>query len=110
MQYQIDVPAACAEGEIILQLLPTYELYPGMQLRVAISWDDHSPQVQAVPFASSETRVVGNAIRSESVLDNHIPLRFAVGPITAGKHKLVVHAVDPGIVLDQINLADTRVL
>jgi len=106
MQYQLDVPTACADGEIVLQVLPTYELYPGMKLRIAISWNDNTPQILAVPFASSETRVVGNAIRSAGVLDNHIPLRFAVGPMAAGKHKLVVHAVDPGIVLDQINVMD----
>ncbi|MGC8541096.1 MAG: glycosyl hydrolase 115 family protein [Phycisphaerae bacterium] len=106
MEYHLTVPTPCADGEVILQVLPTYELYPGMQLRIAISWNDHSPQILAVPFASNETRVVGNAIRSAGVLDNHIPLRFAVGPIAARIHKLVVHAVDPGIVLDQINVKE----
>lgn len=104
MEYHIHVPAECANGEVVLHVLPTYELYPGMQLRLAMRWDDSPPHVRAVPFASSETRVVGNAIRSAGVLENHIPLRFAVGNVPAGRHVLTVYAVDPGIVLDQITL------
>jgi hypothetical protein len=106
MQYQINVPTACADGEIALQVLPTYELFPGMKLRLAMRWDDHPPQVREVPYASSETRVVGNANRSAGVLDNQIALHFAVGLIAAGKHKLMVYAVDPGIVLDQISVVE----
>ena len=102
MEYQITVPRACADGQVILRVLPTYKLYPGMQLRIAMRWNQGAAQVKSVPFASSETRVVGNAIRSAGVLDNHIPLHFEVGDITPGKHTLVIYAVDPGIVLDQI--------
>ncbi len=106
MEYHIHVPTECDNGEVVLHVLPTYELYPGMQLRLAMRWDDSSPRVRAVPFASSETRVVGNAIRSAGVLDNHIPLRFAVGPVSKGRHVLTVYAIDPGIVLDQINVKE----
>ena len=104
MEYHLHAPVECANGEVVLHVLPTYELYPGMQLRLAMRWDDLPPQVMAVPFASSETRVVGNSIRSAGVLENHIPLRFAVGPVSKGRHLLTVYAVDPGIVLDQITL------
>lgn len=110
MEYSVDVPTECAEGEVILHLLPTYELYPGMQLRVAAGWDGLTPQVLEVPFASSETRVVGNAVRSAGVLNNRISLRMPVGAISAGSHKLTVFAVDPGIVVDQISIAGRKAL
>ncbi len=106
MEYSIDVPEACLDGELTLHVLPTYELYPGLQLRVAMRWDDLPPQVLQVPFASSETRVASNPIRSLGVLDNQIPLRASVGRISAGNHRLTVFAVDPGVVLDQISLRD----
>lgn len=104
MEYSLDMPVTVPEGEVILQVLPTYELYPGMHLRIAMRWDDLPPQVTEVPFASSETRVVSNRIRSAGVLNNHIPLHFPVGHVPAGKHLLTVFAVDPGIVLDQISV------
>lgn len=106
MEYTLDVPTPCANGEIILRVLPTYELYPGMKLRVAVRWNNLPPRVLEVPFASSETRVVGNAVRSASVLSNQIALRMPVGQIPAGKCQLTVFAVDPGIVLDQIAIAE----
>jgi hypothetical protein len=106
MEYHITVPVECKHGQVILRVLPTYELYPGMQLRIAMRWNNGSPQVKSVPFASSETRVVGNAIRSAGVLENHIPLHFDVGAIAPGGHTLVIYAVDPGIVLDQIAVTD----
>lgn len=106
MEYVVDLPAESPNGEVILYVLPTYELYPGMKLRVAMRWDHLPPQILEVPFASSETRVASNPIRSASVLSNHIPLRASVGRISAGKHKLTVFAVDPGIVLDRISIME----
>lgn len=108
MGYSLEMPAACSDGEVILHVLPTYELYPGMQLRIAMRWNNLPPQVVEVPFASSETRVANNPIRSAGALDNHIPLRFPIGHIPAGKHQLIVFAVDPGIVLDQISVVQRR--
>lgn len=105
MEYSLDLPAACPDAEVTLHVLPTYELYPGMQLRIAMRWDNLQPQVLEVPFASSETRVASNPVRSAGVLNNYIPLRAPVGHIPAGKHHLTVYAVDPGIVLDQISVA-----
>ena len=89
---------------LVLHVLPTYELYPGMKLRVAVRWGAGPVKVLQVPYASSETRVVGNAIRSRGVLNNHIPLTMNIGGVAAGSHALTVYAVDPGLVLDQITI------
>lgn len=104
MEYSLDIPEECSDAELVLHVLPTYELHPGMQLRVAVRWDDLPLQVMEVPCASSETRVAGNPIRSAGVLDNHISLRLRLRHILSGKHLLTVFAVDPGIVIDQISL------
>lgn len=109
MEYSLNISEACSEAELLLYILPTYELYPGMQLRIAARWNNLPPQILEVPFASSETRVASNPIRSAGVLGNRIPLRFPVGPIAAGVHHLTVFAVDPGIVLDQISLTQQAV-
>lgn len=104
MRYEVRLPHEVAHGEVVAHVLPTYELYPGMKLRIALGWDDQPVRVLEVPYASSETRVVGNAVRSHGVLVNHIPLRMRVGPMDVGRHVLTVYAVDPGLVLDQITI------
>jgi hypothetical protein len=102
MKYFLQLPSTSPDAELILYVLPTYELYPGMKLRIAVAWNDQTPQVLEVPFASSETRVVSNELRSEGVLNNRIALRMPLGEIPAGKHEVTVFAVDPGGILDQI--------
>lgn len=108
LEYVFDVERDCAQGEVTLHVLPTYELYPGMRLRIAARWDHLPMQILEMPFPSSETRVVGNPVRSAGVLSNHVPLRFAIEPVSSGKHQLTVFAVDPGMILDQISVAETR--
>jgi hypothetical protein len=104
MRYEIRLRHEVVHGEVVAHVLPTYELYPGMKLRIAMRWDGQPVRVLEVPYASSETRVVGNAVRSHGVLDNHIPLRMTVGPMDVGRHVLTIYAVDPGLVLDQITI------
>jgi hypothetical protein len=104
MRYAVEVPMDVSNAVLVLHVLPTYELYPGMKLRVAVRWGAGPVKVLQVPYASSETRVVGNAIRSRGVLNNHIPLTMNIGGVAAGSHALTVYAVDPGLVLDQITI------
>ncbi|NNM86559.1 MAG: hypothetical protein HKL96_12490 [Phycisphaerales bacterium] len=104
MDYTLTLPRECRSATLVLKVLPTYELHPGMKLRIALSFNHGPMQVMTVPFASSEARINSHAIRRLGALDDHIPLQFAVGDLAAGKHSLTVYAVDPGIVLDQIQV------
>ncbi len=104
LRYQLHLPHAVARASIVAHVLPTYELYPGMQLRIAMQWNHQSVNVLAVPYASSETRVNSIPVRRHGVLNNHIPLQMNVGAIASGHHTLTLYAVDPGIVLDQITV------
>ena len=88
----------------MLNVLPTCELYPGMNLRIAIRWNGGPAKVLTVPYASSEIRVAGNRVRAAGVLANQIPLHYPVGTLSNGLHTLSVYAVDPGVVLDEILL------
>ncbi len=104
LRYRLHVPHAIASAAIVAHVLPTYELYPGMQLRIAVQWNHQPVKILEVPYASSETRVVSNPVRQHGVLNNHIPLRMNIGAVASGHHSLTLYAVDPGIVLDQITV------
>ncbi len=105
LEYEITTASSIANGLVILHVLPTYELHPGMQLRVAMSWNRGPVHILEVPYASSETRVAGNRIRSLGVLNNQLLLRQAVGGISAGRQHMAIYAVDPGLVLDEISIS-----
>ncbi len=104
IDYQIHITRPIITAMLVLSVLPTYPLYPGMNLRIAIRWNGGPAKVLTVPYASSEIRVAGNRVRAAGVLANQIPLHYPVGPLSNGLHTLSVYAVDPGVVLDEILL------
>ena len=106
MDYQFNIARPIAAATLVLNVLPTYELHPGMNLRIAIRWNDGPAKVLVVPYASSETRVAGNRVRTAGVLANQIALHYPVGPLLNGWYTLSVYAVDPGVVLDEILMKD----
>ena len=101
MEYNFDSKAGDAEAWI--DFLPTFRLYPGMKLRVAVSVDNGAPSVVEVPGSSGAENENGQ-IRSRAVQDNYVRARVALPALAAGKHTFKIRAMDPGAVVDGIYL------
>jgi hypothetical protein len=95
--------------EVVTTTSPTLNFMPGRGLRLALSFDDQTPQtVMLVPADYSAQN--GNQDWEESVRDN---ARVARTPFTlpqAGYHTLKVWMVDPGVVVQKlvVNLGGLR--
>ncbi len=101
MEYQFEMSSS-GDATIRLQALPTLRLTLGGKLRVAMSVDGKPPQAMDVPGGESDNEL--GKQRRAGVLANRVTLEFAAGSLSAGPHTLKVYAMDPGVVLDQIDL------
>jgi Gylcosyl hydrolase family 115 C-terminal domain len=91
------------DAEALLDFLPTFRLYPGMKLRVAVSVDNGAPVLVQVPGSSGAENENG-LVRSSAVQNNYVRAPIPLRGLAAGRHTLTIRAVDPGVVLDQISL------
>lgn len=89
--------------EVLIDFLPTFRIYPGMKLHVAVSVDDRAPAVVEVPGSSGAESETGR-VRNDGVQNNYVRARVPLPNLAAGKHILVIRAVDPGVVVDRIAL------
>lgn len=87
--------------ELWLDFLPTFRLYPGRQLRVTISIDGGPAQVVEVPGSGGKEDENGS-IRSDGVQNNFVRAKVVLPSLKNGRHTLIIQAVDPGVVIDQI--------
>jgi hypothetical protein len=94
---------AGAGQEVCLEFLPTFRIYPGLKLRVAVRIDDQPPVLVEVPGSSGKEDENGS-IRAEGVQNNVVRACVPLPGLTASKHVLKVSAVDPGAVLDRVSL------
>jgi hypothetical protein len=101
LKYDFQV-ATAGDATIKLHALPTMRLTTGGHLRVAVGVDDKSPKLFDVPGGESDNEL-GKA-RSAGVLANRVTIIIPTGALSAGPHILKVFAIDPGVVLDQIEL------
>ena len=83
-------------------LAPTLNFVPGRGLRFAVSLDDGAPQ--AVDALAHNTDKDWEKAVSDGVRRVTVPVTVQ----TAGYHTLKVHAIDPGLVLEKIVLAQER--
>ena len=100
---EFDFTSKGGGAEAFVDFLPTFRLYPGMKLRVAVSMDESAPMLVEVPGSSGAENENG-AIRSSAVQDNYTRARIPFSGLAAGKHKLKIRAVDPGAVIDGVSL------
>lgn len=91
------------DDEVWIDFLPTFRLFPGMQLRVAISVDSQPPTVVEVPGSNGNEDENGPN-RKEGIQNNFVRARVTLPRLTAGKHVLHVRALDPGVVIDRLSL------
>ena len=86
-----------------VDFLPTFRIYPGMKLRVAVSVDNQAATLVEVPGSSGAENENGSE-RSAGVQDNYTRARIPLPSLAAGKHTFTIRAVDPGAVIDRISL------
>jgi hypothetical protein len=100
---EYDFESTGADAQALISFLPTFRMYPGMKLRVAVSVDDAAPALFEVPGSSGAEDEKG-PVRSVGVRDNRVSLDVPLTLLAAGKHTLKIRAVDPGAVIDEIVL------
>jgi hypothetical protein len=95
----------CIGGDAVAfaEFLPTFRLYPGMKLRVAVSVDGGATTLVEVPGSSGAENEYG-AIRSLAVQNNYTRARIPLSGLAAGRHTFIIRAVDPGAVIDRVSL------
>ena len=98
-----DFTSKAGDAEAFVDFLPTFRLYPGMKLRVAVIVDNQPATLVEVPGSSGAENENG-AIRSFAVQNNYTRARIPLPGLTAGRHTLRIRAVDPGAVIDCVSL------
>jgi hypothetical protein len=88
-------------NDAYVDFLPTFRIYPGMKLSVAISIDGAPAALYDVPGSSGSEDENGN-IRKNAVQDNYVRLDVPLPRLAPGKHTFRISAVDPGVVVDRV--------
>ena len=102
LEYDFD-QATAGDAQAVISLLPTFRLFPGMKLRLAVALDDAAAQIMEVP-GSSGGETENGPVRRNAVCDNRVELRVPFPRLAAGRHTLRIRAADPGAVIDEITL------
>jgi len=89
------------EFDLTFELLPTHPLH-GDSLRLAFSLDDGPLQTLALPVRD------GGAEWAQGVLAGFRPLTTRIRFAQPGTHRLTIHGVDDGVVLDRIVLTPVQ--
>jgi len=100
---EFDFNSESGDAAAVVNFMPTFRIYPGMKLRVAVGVDDHTPVLLVVP-GSSGTESENGVVRSSAVQNNYVNARISLPGLAAGKHTLKIRAVDPGVVIDAVSL------
>lgn len=99
LEYQIDVETD-GESTVYFYIVPTQPLVPGDGLRLAFSIDDGAPQ----GVVADKTTDVSSRKWAENIL-NQTTVTSAKISLSKGRHTLIIHGVDTGVVLDKIVIA-----
>ena len=91
------------DSDALIDFMPTFRLYPGRQLRVAVSIDDQASVVVEVPGSSGKDDENGPT-RRNGIQNNYVRASVPLIHLAAGKHVLKISAIDPGAVIDRVAL------
>jgi Glycosyl hydrolase family 115/Gylcosyl hydrolase family 115 C-terminal domain/S-layer like family, C-terminal region len=102
LQYSFQTTSA-SDANAYVAFLPTFRIYPGAKLRVAVTIDSQTPELMEVPGATG-TEDENGPVRRNAVQDTESRLQIPLTKLSAGKHTLKITAVDPGAVIDRVSL------
>ena len=109
LKYNFELPAAAStDAAMRLYFLPTMRLTPEGALRVTVGVDGATPTELDVPGGTAKDE--NDPRRRDAVLSNRQVLSVPLGALASGRHTVQVSAVDPGIVLDQVELPQGAVM
>ena len=103
LEYSFQTAAAATPQDLLIDFMPTFRIYPGMQLRVSVILDGGAPTLVEVPGSSGREDESGT-VRQGGVQDNFVRARMPIPALPLGRHTLTIRAVDPGVVIDRISL------
>ncbi len=103
MEYEFTAKNA-GETSLLIHALPTMRLTPEGHLRIAISVDGQPPQPENIPGGQASDE--NSKSRSGGVLANRVTIAMRLPALSAGKHSLKIYAVDPGVVIDQLEFPE----
>ena len=84
-----------SEANALIDFLPSYELYPGRQARIAVLLNGEEIQTVSVPHSDSLKEE--NGPRSTLILDNFARVVVPLKNLRKGENKFTIRAVDPGV-------------
>ena len=102
LSFAFDLPAAADRADVRLDLRPTMRVDPAGHLRLSVAVDGGAAAVYPVPGGESGDENTGP--RREGAITNRVQVKLPPTALAAGRHTLRVTAVDPGVVLDHIEL------
>jgi hypothetical protein len=85
-------------GTLKLIALPTHALTPKTGVRVAVQLDDAAPQVVDFNTIGRSDEWRGDVLTNTAVRDIAVPM------LAAGRHSLKIYALDPGVILDRVEI------
>lgn len=95
------------ECRVIIDFLPTFRIYPGMQLRVAVGVDNKLIRTIEVPGSNGKEDENGPN-RNQGIRNNYVEATIDLPALEAGSHRLFIRAVDPGVVIDKISFSTSK--
>jgi len=105
LEYPVFLPKD-GSFEVTLILGPVMDFVPDRGMRIAVFFDDETPQVLDI-FADWEVETfLGKNWWSGFTKDNARVLKSSHSITTAGPHTLKIRMVDPGIVLEKVMISD----
>jgi hypothetical protein len=93
------------DREVLIDFLPTFRLWPGMNLRVGVSLDNQPAEFVEVPGSNGQEDEKGPN-RHEGIQNNCVQARLAIPKLKPGRHVLEIRAVDPGAAIDRVFLPE----
>ncbi|MGE5520848.1 MAG: glycosyl hydrolase 115 family protein [Candidatus Dadabacteria bacterium] len=90
-------------GDLLIDFLPTFRIYTGMQLRVVVNVDDQPSTIVEVPGSNGKEDENGPN-RNQGIRNNYVRAQVPFKNLLAGAHKLSIKAMDPGVVIDRVSL------
>jgi len=103
LEYDIRIDDATSDLNVLVHLLPTFQLNPSLKLRVAAGMDQGAPQLVDVPGSRcGESNKTGG--RAQGEMANRVTVEFPFGANGRNLRTVKIWTPDPGVVLDEIEI------